>query len=258
MSHISYSQLKDWDKCAFYHKLIHKEGIKMFKGNEYTAFGTAIHDVCENILLRPEMEDKTRMHFDLKFKEQIKLLKENEVPLNEKMLDQMKQQGQILAPMVLPATNEYFEDYEVVSTEEKLYEDIEGYEDQYKFKGYIDLVVKTSDGKYHILDWKTCSWGWDARKKADRMITYQLTLYKHFFAKKHGINPEDIETHFALLKRTAKKNNVEIFKVSSGERKTKNALNLLNNALYNISNKKHFKNRLSCGRCEFYKTVHCP
>ncbi len=96
------------------------------------------------------------------------------------------------------------------------------------------------------------------RKKSDRMITYQLTLYKHFFAKKHGIDPDNIVTHFALLKRTAKKNNVEIFKVSSGKRKTENALNLLNSASYNISNKKHFKNRLSCGRCEFYKTVHCP
>ena len=29
--------------------------------------------------------------------------------------------------------------------------------------------------KYHI-DWKTCSWGWDSRKKSDKMIT-TLTLY---------------------------------------------------------------------------------
>ena len=258
MSHISYSQLKDWNKCAFYHKLIHKDGLKLFKGNEYTAFGTAIHDVCENMLLHPEMEAKVRMHFDLKFNEQIKQLEESKVPLNENMLDQMRQQGAILSPLVLPATKEYFKDYKVVSTEEKLYEDIEGYEDQYKFKGYIDLVAQTEDGKYHIVDWKTCSWGWDMRRKTERMVTYQLTLYKHFFAKKHNIDPEQIETHFALLKRTAKKNNVEFFKVSSGKRKTENALNLLNNALYNISNKKHFKNRLSCGQCEFYKTVHCP
>ena len=258
MSHISYSQLKDWDKCAFYHKLVHIGGLKLFQGNEYTAFGTAIHDVCENMLLRPEMENTARMHFDLKFNEQIKFLEEKKVPLNKKMLEEMKHQGALLTPLVLPGVKKYFDEYEVVSTEEKIYEDVEGYEDKYKFKGYIDLVLKTSDGKYHIIDWKTCSWGWDMRKKSDRLITYQLTLYKHFFAKKHNIEPENIETHFALLKRTAKKNNVELFKVSSGKRKTENALNLLNNVLYNISNKKHFKNRLSCSRCEFYKTVHCP
>tara|TARA_Y100000034_G_C6689677_1_gene303619 strand:- start:11 stop:625 length:615 start_codon:yes stop_codon:yes gene_type:complete len=204
------------------------------------------------------MESKARMYFDLKFREQINLLKESKVPVREEMVEQMKHQGALLAPLVMPAVKKCFKDYQVVSTEEKLYENIEGHEGKYKFKGYIDLVLKTSDGKYHVIDWKTCSWGWDARKKADRLITYQLTLYKHFFAKKHGIDPENIVTHFALLKRTARKDNIEIFKVSSGKIKTENALNLLNKALYNISNKKYFKNRLSCNRCEFYKTVHCP
>ena len=90
------------------------------------------------------------------------------------------------------------------------------------------------------------------------MVTYQLTLYKHFFAKKYDLDPANIETHFALLKRTAKKNNVEFFRVTSGKKKTENALNFLQKALYNISNKNYLKNRLSCNRCEFYKTEHCP
>ena len=133
-------------------------------------------------------------------------------------------------------------------------EDVEGY----KFKGFVDLVIKTPDDKYHIIDWKTCSWGWDSRKRSDPMVTYQLTLYKHYFAKKHNIDPKNIETHFALLKRTAKKNNVEMFRVTSGPRKTENALNLLLKAVYNISKKRFIKNRLACKGCEFYKTEHCP
>ena len=67
-----------------------------------------------------------------------------------------------------------------------------------------------------------------------------------------------IETHFALLKRTAKKNRVEIFRVTSGPRKTENALGLLNKALQNIIKGNHIKNRLSCNRCAFYKTADCP
>ena len=114
------------------------------------------------------------------------------------------------------------------------------------------------DKKIHIFDWKTCSCGWDARKKNDKMITYQLTLYKHFFAQKMNIDPKDIETHFALLKRTAKKNHVELFRVTSGPRKTENALKLLHKALYNIKNKRYIKNRLSCERCTFRHTPHCP
>ena len=89
------------------------------------------------------------------------------------------------------------------------------------------------------------------------MTTYQLTLYKHYFAKKMDIDPKNIETHFALLKRTSKKDRVEFFRVTSGPRKTENALKLLKKALYNIKNKRYIKNRLSCKFCEFNKTEHC-
>ena len=47
MSHISYSELKDWKFCPFYHKLTRVDKIDGFTGNEYTAFGSALHSVCE-------------------------------------------------------------------------------------------------------------------------------------------------------------------------------------------------------------------
>ena len=123
------------------------------------------------------------------------------------------------------------------------------------------MIYTPGTKKFHIIDWKTCSWGWDSRKKTDKMITYQLSLYKHFWSRKHNKNYKDITTHFALLKRTANKNNVEIFKVSNGEKKIGNALKLLNKAVYNINKCNHVKNRLSCygkyGVCEYYKTKHC-
>ena len=89
------------------------------------------------------------------------------------------------------------------------------------------------------------------------MLSYQLVLYKHYYAKKHNLDPKKIETYFALLKRTTKQNHAEIFRVSSGQIKSKNALNLLQKALYNIKNQNYIKNRLSCRYCEFYKTKHC-
>ena len=60
-----------------------------------------------------------------------------------------------------------------------------------------------------------------------------------------------------LLKRTAKKNNVEIFRVTSGPRKVENATKLLTNALIHISKQHHVKDRRSCQNCEFKKTEHC-
>ena len=89
------------------------------------------------------------------------------------------------------------------------------------------------------------------------MIVYQLVYYKHYYAQKHNIDPESIDVHFGLLKRTAKKNNVELFKTTSGKKRTENAIKFLVHALYNVSNKNYVKNKTACGNCEFYKTEHC-
>ncbi len=248
--HISFSELKIWNECAFKHKLTYIDGLRGFKGNEHTAFGTAMHYVCENVF-----DQKTNLStmFQQKFLEELTLLKKDKVDLNKKLVSEMRVQGEKMLSYILPAVKETFESFEVFSVEEDLYLPIQNNK---KFKGYIDLVLKIDDA-YHIIDWKTCSWGWDMKRRTDRMTTYQLTLYKHFFAKKHNIEPSKIETHFALLKRTAKKDNVEIFRVTSGSKKTENALKLLDKALYNMDKNVFVKNRLSCRRCEFYKTEHC-
>ena len=54
--HISFSELKNWDRCPYYHKLTYIDNRRLFQGNEYTAFGTAVHSVCEKILLEEDMD----------------------------------------------------------------------------------------------------------------------------------------------------------------------------------------------------------
>jgi hypothetical protein len=250
--HISYSEIRIWSECPYKHKLKYIDKVDGFKGNEFTLFGTVVHNTCEKALLTGSMDPST--YFMISFLKEAEKLKEKGVVLDATLLTEMEKQGKHLSKKVMPALQEHFKEYEVFSTEEMLYENVE--EGLPKFKGYIDLVLKIGD-IYHILDWKTCSWGWNARKKNNKLITYQLTLYKYFFAKKHNIDIKNIETHFALLKRTAKKNEVEIFRVSSGLKKVNNALNLLKNATYNISVKRYIKNRTSCDMCEFYQTAHC-
>lgn len=255
MPHISYSELKDWVFCAFYHKLTRIDKLAGFKGNEYTAFGSAMHSICEKKLLQEEVDED---YFVEQFKENISNL-DDDIEINKKLVLDMVGQGKDIIPEIQDALDQYFDQgYQVLFVEMPLMEPIAN-EPGYKFKGYIDAVVLTPhDKKIHIFDWKTCSWGWDSRKRSDKMITYQLTLYKHFFAQKLEVDPSDVETHFALLKRTAKQNRVEFFRVTSGPRKTKNALQLLNKALYNIKNKRHIKNRMSCNNCNFRHTEYCP
>ena len=254
MKHVSFSQLKDWHFCPFYHKLVRIDGLKGFRGNTFTAFGNAIHDTCENMLT--EGLDRPYDFFLERFGKVLNELRSDGIEIDDGLVEKMEEQARPLVELVLPELEEYFGEYEVVSAEELLYEDID--DSELKYKGYIDLVLRTPDGKTHVIDWKSCSWGWDSRKKSDPMVTYQLTFYKYFYARKHGLDPKDVETHFALLKRTAKQNNVELFRVTSGQIKTNNALNFLNKAIYNIQKDKHIKNRLSCSKCDFYKTEHCP
>ena len=257
MGHISFSEAKNWNFCPYYHKLMNIDKVKGFQGNAFTAFGNAIHDTCEKMMT--EGLDDKKSFFSLKFKETLENLPED-VKSDPKLVNSMENQGPLILDKVFPAMEEHFGEYEVLEAEEDLMEMIKDFpcDEKNKFKGFIDLVIKTSDGKVHIIDWKTCSWGWDSRKRSDPMMTYQLTFYKHFWAKKHNVDPSMIETHFALLKRTAKKDRVEIFRVTSGKIKTQNALNLLNKVSYNIHNKTFVKNKLSCSKCEFKGTAHCP
>jgi len=253
MPHISFSALKTWKECAHKYKLNYIDDIKRFNGNEYTVFGTALHEACERKVLDNSV-DEVQIFKD-KFKEEIDKLPPN-IILEQKTKNDLEKQGVMLSTLILPALNQYFGSFRVISAEEELKTPID--ETGFDFKGYVDLILQTDDGKYHIIDWKTCSWGWPLEKKSDPMINYQLTLYKRFFGLIKGIDPKQIETHFALLKRTAKKDNVEIFRITSGTKKIENALKILNVAVHNIQNNNFPKNRLNCKNCEFYKTAECP
>ena len=52
--HISYSEWKNWHICPHYHKLTYIDKVTQFEGNIFTAFGKALHTVCEYTLTSPE------------------------------------------------------------------------------------------------------------------------------------------------------------------------------------------------------------
>ena len=136
MPHISYSELKDWAFCAWFHKLTRVDKVdEGFVGNEYTAFGNAVHNVCEKTLLKEEHDPD-----DLFLKDFERIL--SDIPgfePDQKMVSDMKQQGTSLLPFIEPALSEYFKDFEVLNAEEDLMVPIEGTD--YNFKGFIDLFM---------------------------------------------------------------------------------------------------------------------
>jgi hypothetical protein len=256
MSHISFSELKVWNECPHKHKLQYIDKVKVFTSTEYTCFGIAIHETCEKSLLKEIKEEQHNEYFENKFKQEISIIR-NQTKIDDVLVSDMVTQGKSILSELYESIKTYLGEYEVISTEEPLFERIEKLDFEYDFKGFIDLVLKTPDGKYHIIDFKTCSFGWKSDRKSDPMTIYQLTYYKNFYAQKFNLDPNIIETHFALLKRTVKKNRIEFFRVSNGKVRTENAMMLITKAISAIENKKYLKNRLSCNGCEFYKTDKC-
>ena len=264
VEHVSYSSVKkfvpSWGGCPYYFKLAWVDKIRLSEPSIFTEFGKAVHDTLEAAMLGKieQSDDVLTKHFEQSFDTLMKGVTLDESRFPEKEVNKFYDQGRKLVVAAIPALKEYFGEFEVVSAEEQLFQEFREYtKNDYIFKGFIDLVLKTPDGKYHIIDWKTTSWGWKAQKKGSPETTYQLTFYKKFFAEKHGIDPDLIETHFGLLKRTAKTNVVEIFRVTSGPRKTSSALKLLTDCVYNIDHGRFIKNKMACERCEYNRTEHC-
>ena len=74
-NHISFSEIKIWQECPHKHKLYYLDNLRVFKGNEYTAFGKSIHAVSENFLVK-EMKETPEEFFEVEF------LKENRQTLS--------------------------------------------------------------------------------------------------------------------------------------------------------------------------------
>ena len=122
--HISYSELKLWAECAWKHNLVYKKKIKKFVGNEYTAFGRALHTLCEHTIENKIQEEDYDDFFEVVFEKELMDLMSKDVELNEQMTNDMLDQAKKISPQIIPQVIKSFKNYEVFSVEERLYEDI--------------------------------------------------------------------------------------------------------------------------------------
>jgi|TARA_Y100000310_G_scaffold332107_1_gene407042 hypothetical protein len=260
MKHISYSGLRTWIDCPYKHKIEYIDKYRIKVKNIYIDFGSAVHYALEKCLSNDEID--ICEIFEQEYK---KLVTENRKEFPESYNNSDNEwilQGKNILSEIDSFLEKEFKNYKIISKEEELFEDIDG--TNIKFKGFIDLVIK-HENKIYIIDYKTTSWGWNKFKKSDKLIALQLQLYKYFWSKKHNVSKDEqknIKLCFLLLKRTAKKNRIEVVSVSGTEYKTNQAIAAINNALNNVSRQKSIRNRLSCknhfGVCPYYKTPHCP
>lgn len=264
--HVSYSEIKNWKECPYRHKLQYVDKIDMSAPSPYLDFGTNLHEGCESFLNTGAIpvEDLLR---NIR-----KAWKENRFEDPEwysKMpswykhepVDTWCEWAENMWADVPGFLDETFPGWECVAAEEQLYEEIEGKD--VKFKGFIDAIIKVprKNGtyKYWILDWKTAkSYGWDRRKKQDFLVQAQIVLYKHYWARKHGIPLKDVGCGFILLKRGGKPGKMcEFVPISAGPKMLEKSVKMVNSMVSGVYRKIFIKNRNSCRFCEYYETEHC-
>ena len=272
--HVSYSELGQFhNDCQWRWKLDYLENKRSEKFSIHFDFGTATHEALELHLTRKEpitVDEavhvfRTRL---IELEGEHRRLYEGD----EYKLDELLVSGE----RILRHLNDCEElaKAEVVHNEFPLLEDI-GREDgePIKFKGFIDLVIKTKDKRgntiLYVIDFKTCSWGWNREKREDRWLHYQIFLYKYYLCKKFDIDPKLVRTAFVLLKKKPPKNGspIEFFPVSAGPVSVQRALNEVGSIVTEMVEKSKTgdfeKNRKSCidsygHTCPYYKGTLCP
>jgi leucyl-tRNA synthetase len=103
--------MKIWKECSYRHKLEYLDGLRSFEGNEFTAFGTAIHSYCESALVK-EVKNPSELF-------QGEFVKEVEKPINKKdLLDNYTKILILLNPFIPHFSNECLEK---ISSQEKIH-----------------------------------------------------------------------------------------------------------------------------------------
>ena len=114
LKHVSFSGLKIWNECPFKFKLLYKDKLEGFKGNEYTAFGTAIHTACE-LMVEAKYKDNAvfttedaKFAFKKDFLKNLQELRDKDVELKSNMISDMLGQAKDIIPHIMPSLEEYF------------------------------------------------------------------------------------------------------------------------------------------------------
>jgi len=271
--HISYSEVKTWKECGWRHKLIYVDKIQTFEESPHLHFGTIVHSACEEYLktrklLLEETENKileawNNNGFD---SEDFIILQTNRAKLNgweykHDKVDKWIEWAKTSIKSLPSFMEENFPNWQIVSAEEPLYENIS--ENSLKFKGFIDCIIKipkdNNKYKYWILDWKTASArGWSLEKQRDFLVQSQLILYKHFWGSKNNIDMKDISCAFVLLKKTKNQEKVcQLIKVSAGPVLLERSQKLVYSMINTLSKNLYLKNKTNCMFCEYANTDYC-
>lgn len=250
--YLSFSQLSTWLLCPHLHYITSIEKSRKREDSVNTCCGQAAHVCAEIIVLKNALGQEIDYEeiykiFLREFRSELKKMEEQGNKPDVKTILEFGASMKKIFPQILPLLAEKFGQYELVDTELKLEEYLRREEEvDYIFTGYIDLVLRTEDGVYHVIDWKTTMNGWNEWALKDKKKILQMPLYKHFWNKKTYGRNKKIETHYIFFNFS--KNVAEFLTMDSSIERSKEGLKELDKLIWNAFVNKNYMKTKACGK----------
>ena len=283
---VSFSQLSMFRQCPKKWSLQYKEGHKQYTPTIHTVFGTALHEAVQHYLTvmydesaaAADREDIIGMFEDYLREEYQKQYKRSNSHFSSP--DQLREfydDGVTIINYLIKNRNKYFSkrgwylagcEVPIMIMPNKRYTNV-------LYQGFLDVVLyHEPTKKFHIIDIKTSTSGWNARAKKDEDKQFQLILYKKFFSETFNVPLDDIDIEFFIVKRRLYKSEdyviprIQQFKPASGKVKMNRASKALEEFITKAFDREGYAEvehtptpdnpNNNCNWCAFHKTHLCP
>jgi len=216
---ISYTQFSMYQNCPKSWELAYARKLRTKEPSISLVFGTSMHETIQNWLgdvyrrtpNSVNLNDELQRNMELVFAETVEQWGSAFSSLDE--IEEHYDDGVNILVHLKRQREEFYNPDDtvlygieypllVVPVEEK---------PTVKFIAYLDVVLSKLDSTGFIIDdLKTSTNGWSDYQKKDRTKISQLLLYKYYFAKSRGVNPQDVMARYIVLCRKSK-NKIQLF-----------------------------------------------
>ncbi len=211
---ISNSQIKTYNQCPHKWKSMYIDGYKEYQQSIFFTFGTAMHETLQHfltVMYKDTVKAAESLNLPRLLKENMSIAYKSGVKRNSGEhfttkfdLEDIYKEGVKILEAFIKKRGSYFtkKNCELLGIEIPILVESD-VNSNILIGGFLDIVMKEHD-KIKIYDIKTSYKTWDKKKKRDG--SFQLRLYKKYFAKQYGVKDEDVEIEFFIVKRNIYEN----------------------------------------------------
>jgi hypothetical protein len=236
---VSYSQYSTYANCPYQWYLTYVEGKQPYQASIHTVFGTAFHETLQKYIDTMYNESGAaadRMNLEELFTERFRAIYSQEYEKTKEHFTDAQEMrdffddGITILDWIQKRRNKLFtiRKVKLLGIEMPL---LVGVSKNIYLKGFIDFILYDEElQKVYIYDIKTSTRGWGEREKKDDTKLAQILLYKEYFGRQFGFDPDRIEVEYFIVKRKIWENSeyaiprVQSFKPASGKAKRRQAV----------------------------------